>query len=351
MLIYCTYCAKEKDESPERLSPIQRYRSDRISRIARLASRDAVSFYVLSGEFGLVHSTQDTVPPYDHLLQPHEVPALVERVVEQLIANRIASVHYFTPHPEGNLTPYYEVISLATQKAGVAFETETLGEQQMSDWRHIMELADQAKHTLIRDRAAGERQFEGLMRQYPGDPMLSFKRAEALHAVSDNGTALSEARAAAAGFPKETWRANALRLVRQLEEATGQTPAVARPTGATAALDQLPAELQEHWKTAFSQTGGIEFVVRCRAALERTTEHLLGSGTGTVPSRAGLVEGIKTLQAQGGINSVTATHMHTIRTLGNEAVHRGGIGEDEVAACRTAALAIIKVVIGTTSTR
>ena len=44
----------------------------------------------------------------------------------------------------------------------------------MSNWRQIMGLADQAKQALIRDRAAGERQFDVLMRQYPGDPMLSF---------------------------------------------------------------------------------------------------------------------------------------------------------------------------------
>ena len=137
----------------------------------------------------------------------------------------------------------------------------------------------------------------------------------------------------------------------QLAEAKRQTPATARPTAATAPLEQLPAELQEHWRKALSQTGGIELVVRCRAALERTTEHLLRSGTGTAPSRTGLVEGIKALQEQGRINSVATTHMHTIRTLGNEAAHRGGIGEDEVAACRTAAVAIIKVVVGITSKR
>ena len=139
-------------------------------------------------------------------------------------------------------------------------------------------------------------------------------------------TALSEALAAREGFPKETWRANALRLVHQIEETKQDTPAIERPTAAIGPLEQLPAELREHWRKALSQTGGIEFAVRCRTALERTTEYLLSSGTGTAPSRTGLVDGIKALQEQRRINSVATTHMHTIRTLGNEAAHQGGIG-------------------------
>jgi hypothetical protein len=64
---FITYCSVAKDPSPGLLASLERYQSQRIRGVKQLADAQGMTFYTLSGEFGLV-APIDLIPYYDHLL-------------------------------------------------------------------------------------------------------------------------------------------------------------------------------------------------------------------------------------------------------------------------------------------
>jgi tetratricopeptide (TPR) repeat protein len=72
-----------------------------------------------------------------------------------------------------------------------------------------MNAADAAKLKMIGDRAAGEKAFESLLKQYPRDGMIYFKRGEAYEALREKALAAADYQRAMALFPMPVWKESA----------------------------------------------------------------------------------------------------------------------------------------------
>ncbi len=112
----CTYCSKEKQETPGVLPAGERYKSKRIKEIQQLASAKGRPFLILSGKYGLLDSGSP-IPFYDHLLQKEEVEWLIKKVSKQLSALNIKQLDYYTisHNQDPNLTPYLDCIQGAAE--------------------------------------------------------------------------------------------------------------------------------------------------------------------------------------------------------------------------------------------
>jgi tetratricopeptide (TPR) repeat protein len=184
--------------------------SERIERVHAAASSLKLPFLILSGRFGLIQPEQ-RIPAYDHLLKSQEVPALIELVLGQVPPLGIDRFVYCTKPlaSSTNLRPCHDTIVGACRRMSLPFLTVELEDWDMSTWRTIMEAADAAKIDMISDRVAGEKKFEILLKQYPRDGMIYFKRGEAYEAVDENALALTDFQRAMALFPKPDWKARA----------------------------------------------------------------------------------------------------------------------------------------------
>ncbi|MFN0109789.1 MAG: DUF6884 domain-containing protein [Blastocatellia bacterium] len=117
MTAFSTYCSAEKEIYEHPLPAIQRYRSARIRRIYLAAESAGTSFFILSGEYGLLKPT-DTIPYYDHLLTDGEVEAHSLKVAEQISQHGITQIIFFTlpVAADQSLAAYHACLRLACQR-------------------------------------------------------------------------------------------------------------------------------------------------------------------------------------------------------------------------------------------
>ncbi|CAG0990107.1 hypothetical protein GPROT1_02944 [Gammaproteobacteria bacterium] len=120
MYAFCTYCSKDKRDTPGDIPAIQRYLSSRISHVYNAARELGLAFFILSGEYGLI-SPDYALPWYDHLLLRSEVSSLASRVIEQLAQHDVTRLVYFTQSfaRDPNIVPYHAVIVEACNRIGV----------------------------------------------------------------------------------------------------------------------------------------------------------------------------------------------------------------------------------------
>jgi len=137
--IFITYCSKEKDESSELLEAIKRYKSNRIQKVYKTSQLVTVDFMILSGEFGLLKST-DKIPYYDHLLLMEEVNKYTKKLIKQLVEinntrprlrepqaseknKEKIRIVFFTEYLKNdvNLKPYQISIKTACDKLNIKF--------------------------------------------------------------------------------------------------------------------------------------------------------------------------------------------------------------------------------------
>jgi len=123
----CTYCAGPKREDEGLLPAVERYRSRRIRLLALRAAWERRPFLILSGEYGLL-GPDEPIPWYDHLLLEAEVEAMVPPVVRQLQGLRLEALDYHTAPlmSEPRVKPYFDLISAACARAGVALDIHLL---------------------------------------------------------------------------------------------------------------------------------------------------------------------------------------------------------------------------------
>lgn len=122
MHAFCTYCSAGKSRDAGDIAAIRRYQSKRIETVYAAAQQLGVEFCILSGEFGLI-APDYPIPWYDHLLRADEVPALTERIVEQIAQHGITRLVYFSQSFDRDpaIIPYHEVLALASVRLGVPF--------------------------------------------------------------------------------------------------------------------------------------------------------------------------------------------------------------------------------------
>jgi len=87
----------------------------------------------------------------------------------------------------------------------------------MSKWRELMADAEAAKRSMLRDRTAGEREFDRLLAAHPKDGMVYFKRGEAFEALGEPGRAAADYRQAEGLFPVADWKSRARESASRLE--------------------------------------------------------------------------------------------------------------------------------------
>jgi hypothetical protein len=117
--VYTTVCSREKDESPQPLLAISRYKGSHIRKIEKDACATGYKFFILSGKHGLL-APEEPVDYYDYLLTVENVDKLVIRLVEQLWQKEISSVHFYCK-PGPRWFPYFAAMVIATSRAGVQF--------------------------------------------------------------------------------------------------------------------------------------------------------------------------------------------------------------------------------------
>jgi hypothetical protein len=130
---FVTYCSRDKDQSPESLPALRRYKSARIRRVKKLADLQGVGFYILSGEFGLL-KPNDPIPDYDHLLLRSEIDEFATKVAGQLAGERLTKITFFVNAARSQqVEPYEEAFAGACRLTGVNLSVATLEAKDVSD--------------------------------------------------------------------------------------------------------------------------------------------------------------------------------------------------------------------------
>ena len=121
MLLYATYCSRDKSAVPGTLPAIERYRSERIQAVFEAASAAGAGFRILSGRFGLLEATSE-IPLYDHLLTAEEVAEMTKKVAGQLRQLEPGQVVFFsrTVQEDPRVAPYRATIMAACKRLGIA---------------------------------------------------------------------------------------------------------------------------------------------------------------------------------------------------------------------------------------
>ncbi len=119
--LYVTYCSKEKLTTPGLLPAVERYKSERINQVARLARQAQSDFAILSGKFGLIDQRRE-IAYYDQLLTADRVEEIIPRSVDFLQQQQSDRVLFYSrsvsTYPQ--LQPYHRAIQLICQQAGVS---------------------------------------------------------------------------------------------------------------------------------------------------------------------------------------------------------------------------------------
>ena len=123
--LYATYCSADKREDAGPLPAIERYQSDRIVGVHRMAEAAGARFAILSGEFGLIPPSAP-IPHYDRLLAVDEVSAMAERVAASLTAWSITEVQWFSVafEMDPHVARYRDAMAHAAQRVGASFELD-----------------------------------------------------------------------------------------------------------------------------------------------------------------------------------------------------------------------------------
>ncbi|MBM3475347.1 MAG: hypothetical protein FJX75_18955 [Armatimonadetes bacterium] len=255
MHVLCTYCSRSKSHVAGEIPAASRYLGEHIVSVAAAALDLGIPYFILSGEYGLV-APETPVRDYDHLLLAEEVGPMVPRVAEQIGHLGIARVAYVTKpladHPQ--LGPYCDLMLTACNRASVpclviettfpapgatgvrghrrapAGRSPSVGDEPFgagppipgtnekglawtggeAPWREIMHMAEAARREMLTNRRKGESLFGDLLKHYPHDGMVYFKRGEAYEGLRDYPAAAADYEQAYTFFPMAEYKQRAL---------------------------------------------------------------------------------------------------------------------------------------------
>ena len=106
--VVCTVCSRLKDLSPGFLPARERYLGKHIALVREIAQESRKPFFILSGEYGLLHEN-DAVPSYDHVLREEDVESLTRKVIGQVEERDIRRILFYGKQkPEWQL--YYKAL-------------------------------------------------------------------------------------------------------------------------------------------------------------------------------------------------------------------------------------------------
>jgi len=327
MRVICTYCSASKDPAKGLVPAFKRYISPRIVQVQELAERDGVHFCILSGKFGLV-DWDHPLPWYDHLLLPEEVQHLADTVTQQLVEKNITRIDYYTrlPKVDPNVSPYANAMEAACRSAGVALRSYILEEPKVTsairNWKQTMEMAADARQTLITDRPQGEHAFDKLLMIFPDDGMVFFQRASGYETAGDFKLAKADYEAAKRLFPLERWQWEAQEALNRIEQELAAGGTIAEARRRINGLSKVGARFRRDALVAMDKanTEPASTAAELRRCLEMLVNQLVAQHRLT--STGDLDGNIRALRDRSLVPEIVANHMATIRILGNRAVHR-----------------------------
>ena len=116
--VISTICSKEKSPEQGLIPARNRYLSERINQVGKIALDANLEFLILSGEYGLIGADQE-IPYYDHLLKIDEVDDLTDIVKKQIFELKADEIIFYAKPNADTWVPYYSVIENATKASGV----------------------------------------------------------------------------------------------------------------------------------------------------------------------------------------------------------------------------------------
>lgn len=126
MKAVCTICSKDKRAEAGLLPASQRYLSQRIIDVMKVAKQQNVPFLILSGKFGLIPAERE-IPFYDHLLQDREVEELSKMVKRQIQELGVTTLEFYAkPKDTINWGPYYETLEKSAAESGVGLTVKLI---------------------------------------------------------------------------------------------------------------------------------------------------------------------------------------------------------------------------------
>jgi hypothetical protein len=122
MMLFATYCSRDKDSRPGDLPAIDRYKSNRIQKIFKAAEAIGAEFRILSGKYGLLEDSE-VIPFYDHLLDEEEIPNITKIIVKQLSQINPSHIVFFSRSVQIDpcVAPYQSAMEKACQEMGIKF--------------------------------------------------------------------------------------------------------------------------------------------------------------------------------------------------------------------------------------
>lgn len=118
MQVISTICSRNKSTLPGKIPAVERYQAPHIEKVAAIARYSGKPFYIPSGLFGLVESTQP-LEHYDYVLPSTVVPQLASLVDGQM---KQAGIECVTLYHEGSKMTwlnYLRTMEEACAKGGV----------------------------------------------------------------------------------------------------------------------------------------------------------------------------------------------------------------------------------------
>lgn len=115
--IVCSICSRQKKEGAGLLPARERYLGTHISKVEGVALRRNMSFFILSGVYGLIPGDEG-IPNYDYLLEAGHAPRLAELIKAQFSAYNIGKVDFHTKL-KSTWEPYLTALKIAADASGV----------------------------------------------------------------------------------------------------------------------------------------------------------------------------------------------------------------------------------------
>lgn len=124
MKVVATICSRKKSDAEHLLPAHERYLGAHIEKVKHIAIEQDAPFYILSGLYGFMPA--DTlIPTYDYLLIDSAVDPLVAIVADQMRADGISEVVFYTEN-NPNWQPYHKAVESGAQSAGALFSMHHL---------------------------------------------------------------------------------------------------------------------------------------------------------------------------------------------------------------------------------
>lgn len=124
MKVVATICSRKKREDEALLPAYERYLGSHIKVAKQFADEQGVPFYILSGLYGFIPADM-LIPTYDYLLVDSAVDGLAGIVSDQMKADGITEIDFYT-EDNPNWQPYHRTVTRGAESAGARIEMHHL---------------------------------------------------------------------------------------------------------------------------------------------------------------------------------------------------------------------------------